>query len=668
MPKLWRYADGHGHFIRRFLHAGGRVMTYQVTPEGVAFLAGAGVNVHARSADIPSGLVDALNDRGFLYTGHSGLGDGAADELLRLLEMDVPTSPSRDQTSETPALGLGRLPPVPELVFRHGDPWSLELAIEPLTSAALPEGGVSAWTRALTECHIVLAGGRETASGLELWPGGRGVRLPALPGLDDYRLELCGIWTDDMRAGVPHRALPGLAANGSLFDDEPVGRRLRPGDPLVLGGRYVLVLPQSVASANPRPRAETANQLRHGGTVDHSASEVPPDVQVRDLGSRDGWQALLLVLPAKQSSVRLREWARRLGHPLHGQLHRLELVAPVPIGYTAQGQPMVPRGRPVLLRLTPAQDDEWRPANLALRAIRSDGASVALVPVPQGTHRVTGGQLMDRSRCGASVGAVAQYLVFAPPASGEYRIVGDTGWTNLLQVVVVPPVGEDADSAPPTWLGPAGLQVRIGDVAWFAFGTSQPETARVLCLPLPKGDRSASVASADDRESGGLPHIAVESPAVRLSLSAAYDGVVVERRVVPQTEAPLILRQWLGGGTRARRIELSVDAGAGFGSVSMVVTWDRPDRSTAKHAVRTRMQTWMRLALPRLAAQAADRTVLTPALTGPASRGIPAPASLTPLVRHLARHHLLSGPTVPISSNLHKRAGAAWPDRGDVRD
>lgn len=70
MPVVHRYVDGQGYYIKGNIK--GKITTYQVTPEGVAYLRKNGLNDHS---DISPRRLQYMRDRRMVYTGGGGPGD-----------------------------------------------------------------------------------------------------------------------------------------------------------------------------------------------------------------------------------------------------------------------------------------------------------------------------------------------------------------------------------------------------------------------------------------------------------------------------------------------------------------------------------------------------------------------------------------------------------------
>jgi hypothetical protein len=527
VPTLSRKKDGDHYYIRVYVHARGGVATYSVTKQGVEWLQAQGVPTHRNGAQLSPQLFKALLDRHWASTGGSGLNVATKDRLLALL--DSATSSPADCT--TADLSDTHVLEGPSLSFEIEEPWRLVLRFASLPQTLLPSGGVDVWTQLLEDSRITTPAAPYPGNGLQVWPGSLGLSLPVVPQEISYEVTLQGKWPSAVLVAWS-ATIPGLASKGSFFS-EPTGdgRRLAFGTPLTLGSAYVLI--------------------RQAGT----SQLLPQGLTAQPLGIVDNWEAFRLAMPTHPSPT-LKRWIGELGHSVQPSPWSLRLVSPLPHRFTVHGQPVVARGRPLLLTCEPPGDSLAWPA-ASFFEIVTQGGRRAIAELPP------------------LLGHDGQYVLLPPLPTGSYLLRATDDWSTSLAFHV-------EVWQPPLWpasgLTLTPIRVQVGAVTARAFEAP-------VVLTAPPAAVLSDVA------------IIVDTRASRVRLSLYPREGFPRQRVVASSDAPAVIRDWLAKPAPSGEATVLVDAGPGLGRAALLVTWPV---SKSVYSPRARWHGWRETIVPTL--------------------------------------------------------------------
>lgn len=304
-----------------------------------------------------------------------------------------------------------------------------------------------------------------------------------------------------------------------------------------------------IASGTPIELGRHYSLVREVGAGSAPPAEFVPE----PLGIVGAWEAFKLTAP-DDTTPALQRFALELGHPVRAPRRTLRLVAPVPHRYTVQMQPVVSAGSPLLLVIDACAGRDVEQRRQALECVSVRGSVTALLPPVSATE--------------------PQHVVIPPLPSGSYlfRLVEDG--SNTLAMRIEPRPLQRAAWSPPL------LTVQLGSAAAHAF---EPPVR----VTVPSRTELHSLA------------ISVETVATRLRLSLLGSVGYLRRREVALTDAPAVIREWMGKPMTTAEALLFIDAGSGLGRVRFLLQWpSREAHSTQKVAVRLR--SWRHNIVPAL--------------------------------------------------------------------
>lgn len=298
MPKLSQAKDGH--FFFRQLVFGHGTATWQVKPEGVAFLKKKGIHV---DDDIPLPYVKRLRDSGQAYTGGSGLGV-------------TPTKFTGNPDFEFEKVNF--------VLKEQGSKWKFGIFIpelgEDVVSAIVAQGVQSKCFLKVNELLIPM---------VQLWPGKGGAIVEVGPSLAPYQLRTTGPW--------PKQTSPKFPTSFQLSSCElflisgDVARRIHRAAPLEPGATYLLVTRVPVGS----------------GGAPEDFEDVTPE-----LWRSKNWRWYTFSI-SESPSEELEVWCSRLGFAVQEHSWKLGLVSPPPVAYTQDGVPVIASRSVILMAKRP---------------------------------------------------------------------------------------------------------------------------------------------------------------------------------------------------------------------------------------------------------------------------------------------------------------------------
>lgn len=582
MPTLRRsIQDGH-HYIRRGL--GRLLLTKQVAREGVAWLRGQGIDMDAPFVEISSGVVDTLERLGFLHTKGEGGVAFISNALTALLERGPVARVVLPQT-DAPELNFATIPASMRIAPDPSVGWALLVTVSAVPAEVLPPS-LGDWTTILARMAVSVRPG-DDIPGLHLWPGALGGATRVPPDAREFHVRLSGESPLELQARWCDITIRGLRHGGSVFADiENDGQCLSEGERLVLGEPYVVV--------------------RHVG----AERTLPPGVRPMSLGRDGDWEAVQITLPAI-STPEVRDWARSIGHPLREARWKVEQVAPAPVAMAAQGYPIVPGNRALLLALVPPNSWDQPPTVMDLYLTRDDGVREAVTgPRDHAT--------LERDR---STGAL--YLALPPLPVGVYSLEGRAGWVRPLVIGVT---GSRA-LEPLAHRGPTPLHLTIGARTVSGF---QPELTIGSSGLFSTPAHAAATSDADAFDGGVITDrnelaelvqdapVDIHVPAGTLMLCVTHSDRSPVRATGDSATVTGLLRAAIQDWSPGTVTRVEVDAGAGFGRATMVIAWPAvrlPIPAAARSPAMPRRRSssrvlqWLASAIPAFAQ--ADETRVT---------------------------------------------------------
>jgi hypothetical protein len=318
MPKLLQRLGDGGYYFRTHLYGTRQIITYQLRPAGVRFLQEHHIQV---DEEFTEDLVRELREKSLIYTGGSGIDLDPPELRLAKTAPSVAISSSLDLMFIENEIGWELAILFPELPAE----W-LHRADDPL--------GV------LTGCHFQINRIAKLPA-TRLWPGKGGAHVSIRPQPNSYTIQAEGTWPTEWQIGRWVAPLVGLAERGTFFDSEH-RTRMRAGKTLDAGSSYCVVIPEELTRA-------------YGGAI-----PFPPELARREIGKYSGWRAWEVELPADADDA-IKEWCRRIGHPLAEPCWTTTLVSPAPHRYTPDDLPVIHSGQNIVIGLVPPHQFESHP-------------------------------------------------------------------------------------------------------------------------------------------------------------------------------------------------------------------------------------------------------------------------------------------------------------------
>jgi hypothetical protein len=311
-------------FLRRKLDGGyiiktraSSFTTLQVSKEGIAFLSQFGIE---EDSEVPRPLLRYMLATGLVFT-------------IRSIQR-----PEEDHSSLSPPTLLTE-DVGPRMAIREDqNGWHLVLLFPELPAAWIREIFVDASSTAMQTCGFYVDGMMQTALPMtKLWPGKGGVAWPVIPHVEPYTIEPVGLWPSNWDLRDWTKDVKGLQTTGVFFNgEEKGGVILKEGKALIAGVSYYFIV-----------HIDSCQTL-----VEKSIFPLPPEVQPRSLGLLRNWEAWAIQMPSAASSS-VYDWCNQINHPLEKALWKLELISPPPLGYSADGAPIVESGMKVIVAAIP---------------------------------------------------------------------------------------------------------------------------------------------------------------------------------------------------------------------------------------------------------------------------------------------------------------------------
>lgn len=329
MPRL-KQSIRDGHFYIRGNLFGQRLVTWQVSNEGVSYLQKRGRNI---DDEIPPILFKELLNKGYLSTGGTG-------SALIVKEKTLIFAPDYNslhlcirwrEESWSPCVIFPELPTM----------WATDPAL-------------------LAQCFLELDG--TSLSAVKLFPGKGGVVVPVSPKESPYSIKSTGRWPVEWDIRRWTHDIEGFRKSGTLFEKDDDALRLQQGEYLILGKSYYLVFYS--------PSAQT---------ITHQSLYLPSSIQKTEFSSRTDWKILELLLPNRPDD-QLREWAAHMGYSLKEPIGQISLLAPIPFGFTAHQIPIVEVGQDLIFEISfPMNgDQDNQDIEFAMERIDKNGSVTSL--------------------------------------------------------------------------------------------------------------------------------------------------------------------------------------------------------------------------------------------------------------------------------------------------
>lgn len=282
MAKLRQALDGH-YYVQLNIFGQG-IATYQITLEGVRFLATKRIYV---DEEILPAYMKRMRDAGFAYTGGSGLG-----------QVNLATT--------TPDLDFEKV----TFVLRESrSTWNLGIYIPELSTDLIAKVDSKSLTGKLS-----LRVNENSLPVARLWPGKGGAIIDVEPSLKAYQFRLVGPWP---KCNIPN--LPKdfrLSTDGERFlIAGQVARRLHWAAPMELGSSYLALM------RLPLPEKGVPEDLQYVGS---------------DSLRKSGWFLYSFSIPESNSET-LPGWCSHLGFALQEKAWKLSLLSPPPTKYSDEG-------------------------------------------------------------------------------------------------------------------------------------------------------------------------------------------------------------------------------------------------------------------------------------------------------------------------------------------
>lgn len=310
-------------FLRRKL-GGGYIIktrassftTLQVSKEGIAFLSQFGIE---EDSEVPRSLLRYMLAAGLVFTMHS----------IQLTEDPSSLSSLAFLTEDAD----------PRMAIREDqNGWHLVLLFPEIPAAWIREIFVNASSTAIQTCSFHVDGMMQSILPItRLWPGKGGMAWPVIPHVEPYIIEPVGPWPSNWDLRDWTKDVKGLQTTGVFFDgEEKGGVILKDGKALIAGASYYFIV-----------HIDSYQTL-----IEKSIFPLPAEVQPRSLGLLRNWEAWAIQMPSEVSSS-VSAWCDHINHPLEKALWKLELISPPPLGYSADGAPIVESGSEAIVVAIP---------------------------------------------------------------------------------------------------------------------------------------------------------------------------------------------------------------------------------------------------------------------------------------------------------------------------
>jgi hypothetical protein len=341
MPRLKKARAGHW-YIQTFVHAAGRIATWQIADEGVERIRSLGFE----DEEVPGWLFTELRESGLAFTGGSGFNDQAPLDTL----------PAKGAEKQ---LKLG--------ITETEQGWILELLVPELPAEIFTQLIRKVNQALLTKCSLRIDGEKDLLPISELWPGKGGKSWPLDPHERPYPIAFVGPWPSDASLKFLTQAVDGLDGKGSLFAaSDKLGTRVPRGATVVADNSYYLVLD-----------GKHSQHLR-----------APATVSVRSIGGNSNWEAWEIRFPVDPDDT-VKRWCAQLGVGIEAPKLVLDIVTPPPKRMLVTGVPLLEVGEHVVISATPSTD-----------TVRLDQFAVSIFCEGTLEHEIP---QLRRSRAGESV-------------------------------------------------------------------------------------------------------------------------------------------------------------------------------------------------------------------------------------------------------------------------
>jgi hypothetical protein len=308
MPKLKRASSGHW-YTKTFVHAAGRIATWQIADEGVERIRSLGY----KGEEFPVWLFAELRESGLAFTKGSGFDDQAPLDTLPAKDAEKQLNLAISETDQGWVLGV-LVPELPAELFAH--------LIRKVNQSLL------------RKCFLEIDHEKELLRISELWPGKGGKSWPVDPHEHSYPITLKGPWPPEANLKFLTVGVDGLDGQGSLFfASDKLGARVPRGTVLVADSFYYLVA-----------------DAKHGRSL-----LPPPAVAARVIGENNHWKAWEIRLPVGADET-VRRWCAQLGAGIEEPKLVLDMVTPPPKRMLITGVPLLEVGDEIVVSATPTSE------------------------------------------------------------------------------------------------------------------------------------------------------------------------------------------------------------------------------------------------------------------------------------------------------------------------
>jgi hypothetical protein len=301
MPILRKRKIDGGFYIQALSFTTGGFGTYQVRPEGVAWLHEVGITT---DETFPQSILRTLFDEQLVYIKSETVTGGFATTTSHS-EPRAPSLPLRLEDREIWTLVLD-LPEIPSQWFRNRD---AHMLIAALSDSAF------------------IVNGTGLVDAMRLWPGGGGGHYSLQPQPHPYTVQAVGFWPPDWDLSAWTCGARGIEHGITLFEDElRQGYRLTSGATLAPDRTYYCLLAPGQAA-------------------------LPPNTCPRYIQAIDQWSLWVIEIPSMPDKS-LCAWCNEIGHPFEDSSWQLMSPLP-PATYTRTGLPQFTRGIVLPIALVP---------------------------------------------------------------------------------------------------------------------------------------------------------------------------------------------------------------------------------------------------------------------------------------------------------------------------
>jgi hypothetical protein len=285
MPTLDQKLNGD-YFVRAHGPSKDSVVTYQVSPKGVSFLAQYGIH---SGREFPKSLLFTLIEQNLIFTSGTGMKEKVRTPFRQVLVKEATLVKETDEMSLPVTKNVNS---ILLSIEKRNKGWKLMINFPEITTGRLENYSRELITKHLELCGLQIDGTKQMIKGTQLLPGKGGASLNITPKESKYTLTTIGLWPPYARLKGKEAEISGLNPSGTLFNRDD-GLRLREKGAMVLGKSYFMIF---------------LNEYKFRQT------KLPISIKVHTLGLRGNWEVWEINLPNIIDLSTL-DWCLRLGHP-----------------------------------------------------------------------------------------------------------------------------------------------------------------------------------------------------------------------------------------------------------------------------------------------------------------------------------------------------------------